>query len=213
MTDDPASQIHDEFVDPEVLDREVVYHGIVWNVIRESFRLPESSDPLTRDYVDHPGAVAVVALDEHDRIMLIQQYRHPIRARDWEIPAGLLDVEGEAAHLTAARELAEEVDLQADTWHVLADQLSSPGGISETLRIFLARSLRPVSSADRHTRDGEEGGIVPRWVPLAEAKAAVVEGRITNGTAVIGILQTDLARQRGFSGLRPADAPWPARRS
>ena len=203
------AELRDAFGAPEILSSEVAYSGLVWDVVRETFRLPESDEPLTRDFVAHPGAVAVVALDADDRIMLIQQYRHPIRAREWEIPAGLLDVSGEPPHLTAARELAEEVDLAAADWHLLADQLSSPGGISETLRIYLARGLS--ATAEEFDRSGEESGIVPRWVPLSEAKAAVVEGRITNATAVIGILQADLARERGFTGLRPADSPWPAR--
>lgn len=201
--------IRDEFGAPEILESEVVYHGLVWDVVRETFRLPESSEPITRDFVEHPGAVAIAAVDEHARIMLIQQYRHPIRAREWEIPAGLLDVSGEPPHRTAARELAEEVDLEAATWNVLADQLSSPGGISETLRIYLARDI--TARSDAFERDDEESGIVPRWVPLAEAKAAVVEGRITNATAALGILHADLALARGFTDLRPADAPWSAR--
>ncbi|GAA4285220.1 NUDIX hydrolase [Brevibacterium daeguense] len=212
MARDEDSMIRDEFVEPEMLSTEIVYRGLVWNVVRDTFRLPESDEPITRDYVEHPGAVAVAAVDPDDRIMLIQQYRHPIRAREWEVPAGLLDVAGEPAHLTAQRELHEEVDLRAATWNVLADQLSSPGGLSETLRIFLARDVAEVPEAERFARDAEENGIVPRWVPLAEAKEAVVAGRITNATAVIAILQAELARQRGWDGLRPADAAWPARR-
>lgn len=207
-----SDAFRDEFVEPDVVRREVVYRGLVWDVVRETFVLPGSTEEITRDFVDHPGAVAVLAVDDDDRVILIRQYRHPVRARDWEIPAGLLDVEGEPAHHAAARELAEEADLTAGTWHVLADQLSSPGGLSETLRIFLARDLAPVPSSERFDRRAEEAGIVVRRVPLDEAVDSVVAGRVTNGTAVIGILQARLARERGWTGLRPADAPWPARR-
>ena len=89
---------------------------------------------------------------------MIQQYRHPVRAFEWEIPAGLLDVHGEPPHVGAARELHEEADLTAGTWHVLADCVSSPGGLDEALRIYLAATC-PVAHADRHVRDGEELGM------------------------------------------------------
>ncbi|GAA2005224.1 NUDIX hydrolase [Brevibacterium samyangense] len=199
----------DTFGVPEIRDHETVYTGLVWDVVRETFVLPESDRPLTRDFVRHPGAVAVAAIDETDRILLIQQYRHPVRAREWEIPAGLLDVAGEEPRLAASRELAEEADLRAENWHVLTDQLSSPGGISECIRIFLARDVSALPEA--FARDAEESGIVPRWVPLDEALEAVLSGRIANATASLAILHAHHARARGWTGLRPADAPWPAR--
>lgn len=203
--------LEDEFVDPDIEDSQDVFHGKVWDVKRDTFRLPESDRPIVRDYVDHPGAVAIAAIDSQDRILLIQQYRHPIRARDWEVPAGLLDKPGEDPAVAAARELGEEAELRASDWHVLADQISSPGGMNETLRIYLARQLRPVPEGERFARDDEESGIVPRWTPLDEAFAAVRAGRLGNATTQLAVLHAHAARADDWKDLRPVDAPWPAR--
>ncbi len=94
-----AEELRDEPVEVEVTASETVYEGRVWDVRNDTFRY--NGDELVRQYVDHPGAAAIVALDDDDRVLLIQQYRHPIRHRDWEIPAGLLDVEGESPLETA----------------------------------------------------------------------------------------------------------------
>lgn len=190
---------------PEVSEAETVYRGAVWDIVTETFSLPESETPLTRDLLAHPGAVAVVALDDAERILLIRQYRHPIRRRDWEIPAGLLDIAGEDPAAAAARELGEEADLAASEWHTLADMYSSPGGSDEALRIYLARGLSPLPA---YEREAEELGIVPRWTPLDEAVEAVLSGRIANATACLGILHADAARRRGFTDLRSVDEPW-----
>jgi ADP-ribose pyrophosphatase len=88
-----------------LLQSEKVYRGAIWDVSRERFDY--NGEELSRDFVDHPGAVAVVALNEHDEIMMIRQYRHAIRAIDWEIPAGLLDIPGEDPLVCAKRELLE----------------------------------------------------------------------------------------------------------
>ena len=104
------------------------FAGRVWDVVTEEVDLGEGG-VVTRDFVDHTGAVAVLALDDEDRVVLVQQYRHPVGAFEWELPAGLLDVDGEPAHLTAARELHEEADLVAGEWHLLLDHYASPGGV------------------------------------------------------------------------------------
>lgn len=203
--------LRDQPVDVEVSDSQTVFRGKVWDVQRETFTLPEAQRPMVRDFVRHTGAVAIAALDAHDRIFLMRQYRHPIRTRDWEIPAGLLDVDGEDPAAAARRELAEEADLRAADWHVLADYVSSPGGMDETLRIYLARELSEVPDAERFARADEESGIEPRWTPLAEAREAVIAGGIGNATTQLAVLHACAARERGWEDLRPADAPWPAR--
>lgn len=200
----------DEPIGVEVTDRELAYAGAVWDIVRETFVLPESPQPLTRDVLSHSGAVGIAALDDDNRILLIQQYRHPIATRDWEVPAGLRDVAGEAPWRTAARELGEEADLQARDWWTLADLAPTPGGSSELIRIYLARGISALPEAQRTPREGEESGIVPRWVPLDEAVEAVLAGRIRNAAAQLAILHADHARRRGFTGLRPSDDPWPA---
>ncbi|HET8778909.1 MAG TPA: NUDIX hydrolase, partial [Agromyces sp.] len=109
----------DEPAELPLLASERVFDGRIWDVRRDTFELGGAA--LAREYVDHPGAVAVLALDDDDRVFLIRQYRHPVRTHDWEIPAGLLDVADEDPLLAAQRELAEEGDLAASEWAVLAD--------------------------------------------------------------------------------------------
>ena len=194
-----------------VADTAVVFKGMVWDVRRDTIDLGEAGK-VTREYVDHPGAVSIVALREisgRDHVLLIQQYRHPVGAFEWEVPAGLLDVAGEQPWLGAARELHEEADLSAGRWDVLIDYFGSPGGISEALRIFLARDLADVHRDERFTREGEEHGMPVCWVDLDEAHEAVLRGRLHNPSAVIGILTAHAARARDWATLRPYDAPWP----
>ncbi|MHA7304534.1 NUDIX domain-containing protein [Arthrobacter sp. TMN-49] len=186
-----------------------VYQGRIWDVVSDTFSLTPGAKPLTRDYIAHPGAVAVVVLNEHNQVLLLSQYRHPVQMVLWEIPAGLLDVEGEDYVVGAARELAEEADLVAAQWHVLTDFFNSPGSSSEAIRIYLARDLSEVPEADRHVRTEEEAEITFRWVDLDVAATAVLEGRIHNPSAVVGILAAAQAQRDGFSALRPAGSAWP----
>ena len=160
-----------------------------------------------RDVVVHPGAVGVVALDG-DQVLLVTQYRHPVGRRLDELPAGLLDVAGEPGLLAAQRELIEEAGYQADRWDVLVDVLTSPGMTDESIRIYLARDLRPCA---RDVQEHEELEMTSRWLPLSEAVSLALSGALENAAAVIGVLAAAEAARRGFDGLRPADAPWPAR--
>jgi ADP-ribose pyrophosphatase len=194
-----------------VTESAVVFEGKVWNVRRDTVDLGDAGQ-VTREYVEHPGAVAILALREvegRDHVLLIQQYRHPVGAFEWELPAGLLDVTGEQPWLGAARELHEEADLSARRWEVLIDHFGSPGGLSEALRIFLARDLADIHRTERFTREGEEHGMPVCWVDLDEAHEAVLRGQLHNPSAVIGILTAHAARARDWVTLRPYDAPWP----
>lgn len=193
---------------------ETVYEGMIWDVRRDTVDLGSGS--VQREFIEHTGAVSIVALRETPdvpgamQIALIRQYRHPISATEWEIPAGLLDKEGEPPLEAARRELAEEVDLVARTWHVLIDFHPSPGAMSEAIRVYLARDLEDVLQADRHTREAEEADMSSAWVDLDEAFAAVLAGQLGNASAVLGILTAHGAREADWVTLRPADAPWPA---
>jgi ADP-ribose pyrophosphatase len=194
-----------------VLDTELIFEGKVWDLRRDTIDLGEAGT-VRREYVEHPGAVSAVALrqvEDRDQVLLIKQYRHPVGAFEWELPAGLLDVKGEPPWLGAARELNEEADLIAGRWHVLIDYFGSPGGISEALRVFLARDLTAVRHDERFTREGEEHGMPVCWVDLDEAHEAVLRGQLHNPSAVIGILTAHAARARDWVTLRPHDAPWP----
>jgi len=197
--------IADEPVELPVVGSEVEFTGRVWDVRRDTVEYRGAH--LVRDYIDHPGAVAVLALDDEDRVLLIQQYRHPVRSRDWEIPAGLLDVDGEHALEAAQRELAEEADLAASDWSVLVDYRTTPGGSNEAIRIFLARGLAP--TAVPHPREDEEADMAIRWVPLDDCVDAVLARRVQNPSLVVSVLAAHAARARGWSSLAPADVEWP----
>lgn len=187
------TELRDEPVDAEVLVSDLVYEGRVWDVRSDTVRYGEGE--IVRQYVDHPGAAAVVALDEHDRVALIQQYRHPIRHRDWEIPAGLLDVPGEPPIETARRELAEEIDLVAATIEPLLSIFTTPGGNDEVVHLFLARGLSPAPHA--HAREQEEADIRLEWMPIAAAVEAVLAGRMRNGILAAGVLAAAERLRRG----------------
>ena len=184
---------------------------MIWDVVAEQVDLGDGGR-VRREFVDHPGAVAVIALDADDRLLLQRQYRHPVGRELWEPPAGLLDVDHEPAQAAAARELAEEADLVADRWDVLVDYFTSPGGSNEAIRMFLARDLREVPVEDRFAREAEELEMEPRWVSIDGAVAAVLAGQVHNPSAVVGILAVQAARAADWSTLRPVDAPWPERR-
>lgn len=186
-----------------VLERTELHHGKIWDLVSETVDLGASQ--VVREFVDHPGAVAVIALDAQDRVLLLRQYRHPVRRDLWEPPAGLRDVDGEAPRLTAARELAEEADLRAASWHLLTRFHTSPGGSDEEILVYLARDLTEVPAAERFAREDEEAEMVPVWLPLDEAVEAVLAGRLHSPSAVVGVLAAAAARDRGWRTLRPAD--------
>jgi hypothetical protein len=142
----------DEVVNFPVTASTTVFDGAIWNVQRETFEFAGAN--VTREFIDHTGAVAVLAIDEHDRVCVITQYRHPIRAIEWELPAGLLDFAGEPALSAAKRELAEEVDLEASDWAVLLDFQVSPGGSNEALRVYLARGVSETAEIFERTNSG-----------------------------------------------------------
>lgn len=205
-----AGQLAD-VVDPRtVLTSATVYRGRIWDVRSEEFELSDDGPRMTRDFITHPGAVTVVALDDDDRVQLIRQYRHPVGMTQWEIPAGILDVAGERPDVTARRELAEEADLTADELWVLADFHNSPGSSAETIRVFLARGLRELPEDQRHQRSDEESEIVGARVPLDDVVAAILEGRLSCPNVVVGTLAAHAARASGWSTLRDPSVAWSA---
>jgi 8-oxo-dGTP pyrophosphatase MutT (NUDIX family) len=186
--------------------REERFRGPVFSVLTDEVAMP-GGGYARRDYVLHLGAVAVVALDDADRVVLVRQYRHPVGERLWELPAGLVDVDDEPPLETAARELAEEADLAAGRWELLVDAYTSPGYSNELIRLFLARDLTPVPVDNRHQRHDEEAELVIRLVDLDEAVAMALRGEIINATCLIGVFAAASLRARGWPPLRPADSP------
>ncbi|OBH20850.1 NUDIX domain-containing protein [Mycolicibacter sinensis] len=187
----------------ETTSSQLLHSGKIFALRRDEVRMP-GGKTATRDVVEHYGAVGVVAMDEAGNIPLIYQYRHAFGRRLWELPAGLLDVRGEAAHLTAGRELVEEAGLTATTWRVLVDLDSTPGFSDESVRVYLATGL---SEVDRPQAHDEEADLTLRWYPLAEAARMVLRGEIVNAIAVAGILAAYTYRQ-GLGTPRPVDAEW-----
>lgn len=184
------------------------FEGKIIRVRTDQVVMP-SGDASQRDVIEHPGAVGIVAMNAEGKVMMIKQYRHPVGQAIWEIPAGLLDVDGEQALVTAQRELAEEAGLHAERWNVLVDLLTSPGMTDEATRIYLARDASETNE-DRSTVD-EEADLELAWVDLDEALLSVLAGGIRNSLAVVGLFAAARARDRGFDNLRVQDAPWPDR--
>jgi 8-oxo-dGDP phosphatase len=170
----------------------------------DKVRLPDDHY-AERTVVTHPGAVAILALDDAQRVLMIRQYRHPVGRLLWEIPAGLQDTGGESPLQTAQRELLEETGYRASRWHTLLDYFSSPGYTTERIRIFLARGVEQAAD-NGYVREHEEKYIVADWVPLAEAVRLALSGKLYNGPAIAGVLAGYAASSEEFSGLRPAAA-------
>lgn len=153
-----------------------------------------SGEPHDRAVVVHQGAVAVLAVDEDDRVLLVEQYRHPLGRRMLEIPAGLLDVAGESARDAAERELGEEADLTAETWEEIFRLAATPGYSTEEWVLWRATGLHPLPEHQRTAREAEEADLVQWWMPLQEAVAAIFDGRIADALTVAGILAEQTRR-------------------
>ncbi|MFC5724977.1 NUDIX domain-containing protein [Streptomyces gamaensis] len=197
----------------QVTATETPFTGNKTSVRTDEVVMPDGST-VKRDYQVHPGSVAVVALDEQDRVLVVNQYRHPVRHKLWEIPAGLLDVPGENPLHAAQRELYEEAHAKAEDWRVLTDVYTTPGGCDEAVRIFLARGVSEVEG-ERFEVSEEEADMEVARVPLADLVKGVLAGDLHNNCLVVGVLSLSAALSAGggsgLDALRPAEAPWPAR--
>jgi 8-oxo-dGTP pyrophosphatase MutT (NUDIX family) len=190
-----------------VTDSAVLARGNIVTLRRDTVQMPDGA-LAAREVVEHPGAVAVVALDGSGRVLLIRQYRHPAGALLWEVPAGLRDVAGEPLVRTGQRELLEEAGYLAGDWRVLTDYFPSPGISTERLRVFLARDLTLVPAAERgYVPEHEEAYLTVAWVPLEEAVRGALMGDLHNGVAILAILAVYAAQKDGFMTLRRPEDP------
>jgi len=182
--------------------------GVFLRLRTDLVRMPDG-EVAERDLIEHPGAVAVVALDEAGQVLMIRQYRHPAGRLLWEVPAGLRDVPGEQPRVTAERELLEETGYRAGDWHLLADVFSSPGMSDERVLVFLARdlTLAPESERAGYVPRHEEAHLQLRWVPLTDVVSLFLAGDLHNGITAVGVLAAHAARQGGFTALREAVLP------
>lgn len=209
LSADQISSIEDRHTPHTVTESTTAWSGRIVDMVEDHVVVVEGQEPVVRQYTRHPGAVAVVAMrgeEGAEEILLLRQYRHPVNASLWEIPAGLLDIPGEDSLVAAERELAEEADLKAARWDVLVNFFTSPGGSTEPLRVFLARDLETTETS--FEREDEEATMEYAWVSLSDALDWVLAGRLHNPLTVIGILSAHAARGRGWEGLREPGAPW-----
>ena len=199
-----SDQLADVLVHHQIRSSKTDLTGLVWDVRTDEVEYGASI--LIRQYLSHRGAVAVVALDEDDRVLLIRQYRHPIRAREWELPAGILDIANEDPVAASRWELLEETGFAADHWEVLLDFFPTPGGSNEAIRVFLARGLAKAPSDYSPTE--EEENIELRWASLDDVVDAVLARRTQNGTLAVAVLAAFAARARGWAKPSGVNAPW-----
>jgi ADP-ribose pyrophosphatase len=161
--------------------REAVYRGRVFLLLKENVTL-ENGITTDLEYLEHPGAAAVVPVLATGEVVLIRQYRHALGQFIWEIPAGTLDPR-EAIMDCARRELVEETGYDAAAWHPLGDITPVPGYSDERIHLFLATGLTPA----RQHLDADEVLDVHR-VPMAEAIAMIEEGKIKDAKSICGLL-------------------------
>lgn len=161
----------------QVTATETPFTGNKTSVRTDEVVMPDGT-VVRRDYQVHPGSVAVLALDEEGRVVVLRQYRHPVRHKLWEIPAGLLDIPGENPLHAAQRELYEEAYVKAEDWRVLTDVYTTPGGCDEAVRIFLARNLSE-ADGERFAVSEEEADMELARVPLQELVRGCLPGICT----------------------------------
>lgn len=207
----PEIEPYDQPENWTVTERRVLGRGRVCDFVEDDIQAPDGVG-FTRQWLTHPGAVAIIALRDDGRVAVVHQYRHPVAMRLVEPPAGLLDAAGEDWLVAAQRELAEEAMLRADDWRVLVDIFSTPGGVAETIRIYLARGLHQADRPDGFEVEHEEAHMDIGWVALADLVDAAFAGHVQSPTMVTGVLALQAAQATGrLDSLRPAHAPWPAR--
>lgn len=157
-----------------------IHHGRIIDVSTERLRYANGRE-YDLDFVRHPGAAAVVAVDGADRVCMVRQYRHGIGDFLWEIPAGKLDA-GEAPQLCAVRELAEETGVSAGRWTSLGQYLPAPGIFTEVIHLYLARDL----DVGAPTPDSDEE-LELQWYPMADAIANVLRGEWDDGKTALAL--------------------------
>ncbi|HET7350105.1 MAG TPA: NUDIX hydrolase [Marmoricola sp.] len=173
-------------------------HRDTWVVgLREDVvQRPGHPETMHRLVLEHPGAVVVLAVDEQRRVCCLRQYRHAGGGDFVELPAGLLDKGGEDPRVTAARELREEAQLQAEDWHHLLTLNPSAGITTELQHIYLARGLSHADRGDFELR-GEEAEMEQFWAPVDELLEAVLAGQVREGPLAAAVLAFDALERRG----------------
>ncbi len=168
----------------EIIRREYLYRGRILKLRLDQVRLPGPRKRIVmREIVEHRGAVAIVALDAEDRVLLVRQYRSAAGRETLEIPAGTLEV-GEDPARCATRELAEETGYHAAVWEPLGFFYSSPGFSTEIMHLFLARNLTPAAPSPE-----DDEAIAVELTAFAEALEKIERGEIVDAKSMVGLLR------------------------
>lgn len=163
------------------LDQKTVYQGKLLHVLEDSVRLPDGT-ASRREYIVHPGAAMVVAMPDAHSVLMERQYRYPVRAHMYELPAGKIDA-GEDPLETAKRELLEETGYRANCWRHLVTTFPVVGYSSERIEIYLATGLEFVGAKL------DQGEFLEVFsLPVAEAIEWIRQGRIGDSKTMTGLL-------------------------
>ena len=165
---------------PTPISSKRMFSGRIIDVSVERLRYSNGRE-YDLDFVRHPGAAAVVAVDAAERVCLVRQYRHGITDFLWEIPAGKLDA-GEPPDICAVRELREETGVTAKHWTSLGQYLPAPGIFTEVIHLYLARDLELGSASP----DADEE-LQLQWLPMALAMANVQRGEWNDGKTAMAL--------------------------
>ncbi len=165
----------------QMISSAYLYRGKIINLRQDRVLPPGGKEPALREIVEHPGAVAILVRDQKGRVLLVRQYRHAAAGVLLEVPAGKLEP-GEEPLSCARRELAEETGCRGGSWRELSWFYSSPGFCDEKIYLFLAEGV----SEGLPAPDGDEA-LEPFWIDLAEARQAVLEGRINDAKTIIAL--------------------------
>lgn len=173
----------------ETVSQETVYQGIIVNVRRDKARLIDGKIK-NREVVEHPGGVAIFAVDDQKRVVMVKQYRYPMGEVVLELPAGKLEP-GEDPRDSGLRELEEETGLQPGTFRSMGYSYSSPGILAEKINLYFAKDLR---QGKAHPDEGEYLQI--EWIPYETLLDMVKRGEISDGKTLAGILKASFLMEQ-----------------
>lgn len=176
----------------EQLDSQVMYDGGFIEVLKDSVRLPDGS-VSTREYITHPGAVAMLALLDNGNLVMERQFRYPLHREFIELPAGKID-DGEDILVTAQRELLEETGYVASEWVHLTTAWPCIGYSDERMEYFLARGLKHVG------RNLDEGEFLEVFeLSPTEAMEWIRLGKINDSKTIVGLFWLEKVLNSGWN--------------
>ena len=202
MSQPDATPFGDDPLEERVVERRLIHRGRYLEFRVDTIQRADGSTG-TRDVVGHPGAIAVLALDEEGRLLLVRQWRIPAERAMLEIPAGTLDVHDgvtEDPDLAARRELEEETGSRAASWRKLAEFWTAPGFASELMHLYLARGLTSVHGDDDRLTPDEDERLELSRLTIDQALALVDDGGISDAKTILGVLWLDRLRRAGELG-------------